>query len=89
MLCIYSLPKQTACTVSLGDISGRTQRPHDNKRSGRKVLITAIERGADLVEKLLTLHGQWLRRVITEELDDHEQHTLAIAVALMNRLAAA
>jgi DNA-binding MarR family transcriptional regulator len=54
---------------------------------GRKILVTATDRGRDLVARVYLSREAWLTRAVSAALDKREQRVLAEAVSLLNRLA--
>jgi DNA-binding MarR family transcriptional regulator len=82
----YLRPQSTHEMVLLLEDRGFVERRPD-PADGRKLLIDATPTGRRVVSELMELRHQWLVRAIDCDLSPAEQEMLAIAAALMERIA--
>lgn len=78
-------PQTMAHTLRQLDQAGFVTR-HADPSDGRQTLVALSGAGRDALEKQRREVSGWLAAAIDERLDEHEQATLANAVALLDRL---
>jgi DNA-binding MarR family transcriptional regulator len=82
----YLRPQSTHEMVLLLEDRGLVKRRPDPS-DGRKLLIDATPNGRRVVSELMELRHQWLTATIERDLSPAEQEMLAIAAALIERIA--
>ncbi|MDX3850065.1 MarR family winged helix-turn-helix transcriptional regulator [Streptomyces sp. AK02-01A] len=82
----YMRPQSMAQIVSALEDGGLVTR-HQDPRDGRRMLISATERGREVVRSALATREAWLSRAVAEGLDDLDRDALPEVVRILERLA--